>query len=228
MKDENNKKNLFVLFIKFIVFVICLLIIWRILVLIRPYIVQVFSESTDGDYTLIERIISAFLGFFDLIISVMTTSFIESIFMAKQDLPRVFLYSPQGRAQNVSGIKTMNTCNSRLCVEIGIKQSKFRIVYARIQNTGKRTISECSINGQMINIMLPPNQSSELYFIIYTTDEFPQTDGNIEFPYCIRDDQGNTYMGKYTMKVNYGKSIATFHPIKKMKRSILKDALSNL
>lgn len=76
--------------------------------------------------------------------------------------------------------------------------------------------------------MLSPNQSSELYFIIYAADEFPQTDDNIEFPYCIRDDQGNTYIGKYRMKVNYSKSIATFQPLKKMKRSILKDALSNL
>lgn len=209
-------------------FLTVVIVIWIIFGFIKPYLINYIDEFTDSESSQIKTTVSVFFAFLDVGISAVITSYVESIFAAKQDFPRIFITSPKKNTRNVSGIKTTHSCPQHLCIKIGDSQPKFRIVYAKIKNTGRSIMSECIINKQVLNIVLDPDQNSELYFIVHESVNGTQSNNNYKFSYCIRDDQGNTYTGKYCMQVDNSKSIATFRAFKKMKRSVLKNALSNL
>lgn len=209
-------------FAKLIVFSIFGIVIWTIFEFIRPYLIKFITEFTNGEFTVIKKIVSSFLVLLDAVVSKMATSFVSSLLLEKQEIPKVFITSPQKKVQNVSGIKTSHTCASHLCIKLGNKQPKFRIVYAEIKNTGKRIIAECSINKQVLNIILEPGQSSKLYFIVYDSADNTSINHNYKFSYWIRDDQGNIYTGKYCMQVDYNNSKAVFCSSRKIKRSVLK------
>ncbi len=202
--------------------------IWKIFGVFKPYLLKLIANFTNSESDIIQNIISAFLGLLDVVVSIIITSFIESIFPAQQDLPKIFVTSSNQNITNISGMKLRHSYNPHLCVKIGNEQRQFRVVYAEIKNTGKGIISECSINKQALGFILEPGQSRNFYLILYESENCAQTSKKYKLPYCIIDEQGNIYTGKYSMQVDQSKSSATFRPYKKMKRSLLRNALSNL
>lgn len=226
--NKINYKTLFWWLAKILIFMAIAIAIWRFFALIKPPFLKYIDKFFDKEFTQIKTGVSIFFGFLDICISAFVTSYVESVFVAKQDFPRIFITSSNRNARNVSGLKMTHSCDKHLCVEIGKSQPKFRIIYARIKNTGKSIISECIINNKKINVTLEPDQSSELYFVVYESVSNVKSNYNFKFPYCLRDDQGNVYIGKYCMEMNKSESIATFRALKKIRRSILKNALPNL
>lgn len=184
------------------------------------------TSSDDSDIN--NRAFTIWGALLDVVIAAVLTPYIESIYTARLISPRIFITRPQTNSRNMSGVKTTHSYAQHLCIKIGKTQSKFRVIYATIRNTGNRIISRCMFNNQVLNLTLDSDQTSPLYFIVYEGVDGTKVNKKYKISYCIQDDQGNSYVGKYRMKIDYGESIATFSICKRMRRSVLTNALSNL
>lgn len=229
MRRKNNNIAIFIWVIRIVIFLSAAILLWLILDLIMPYMLAFVKNVTSSDESNINNRMFSILGaLLDVVIAAVLTSYIESIYTARLNLPRIFITMPQTNLRNVSGVKVTHSCAQHLCIKIGKSESKFRVIYATVRNTGNRIISRCMINKQVLNLTLGPDQTSPLYFIVYEDVDGTKEKKKYKVSYCIQDDQGNSYVGKYCMRIDYEESIATFSICKRMRRSVLTNALSNL
>lgn len=195
----------------------------------RPYLKSILAGITDSELAETEKSASILSIFIDFALSAVITPFvtkhIESVIIPPQRAPKILISAPQNNFNNISGIKTTHSYSLRLCVKVGQEQSRFRIVYAQIKNIGESVITGISIKKQDLNITLEQSQSSLLYFMVSESFINTQRISPIDLPYCVQDDQGEIYTGKYCMQFDHNLTGATFRPQKKLKRSWFKNAL---
>lgn len=227
--NRNGRKAFFTWFIRIIIFAVFISLFWMLLGFIRPYLEMLLASITDSELTETETIASILSVLIDFALSAVITPFvtkhIESAIIPPQKAPKILISAPHSSFNNISGVKTTHSYSLRLCVKVGQDQSHFRIVYAQIKNIGESAITGFLINKQELNIILEQNQSSLLYFIVSESFISTQRIRTIDLPYCVQDDQGDVYAGKYCMQFDHNLSGATFRPKKKLKRSWFKNAL---
>lgn len=122
---------------------------------------------------------------------------------------------------NVSGEKRERPIAYTPRINIGEETATYRIVFSKITNVGKVSISECTINGQTLSLYLDPEKNSDLYFVLFLSEDPKQNikGGNrVILPYKIRDINGNTYAGSYYMSIDTSYCKTTFNIYKKIKR----------
>lgn len=231
-----NRKNILLWFLRIIVLFALIFVFWNALDHFRPYLLGLISEfiipeSSENENTK-NVIVSALLGTFSLAIStastVFITKFVESLFTPIENVPKVLITCPQHKDQNLSGRRLRHDCDQRLCINVGNEQNPFRIVYAQVKNTGENVVLEVSINKQVIASVLERGESKKFFFIVHEPINNAPNVSNYEFMYSVRNDRSDIYVGKYRMTVDRSLSKATFCLRKKSKRSMLKNALSNL
>lgn len=227
--NRNSRKSLFTWVIRIIVFLVSIGLFWMLLGFIRPYLEDLLASITNSELTETETTASILSVLIDFALSAVITPFvtkhIESVIIPPQRAPKILISAPQSNFNNISGVKTTHSYPMRLCVKVGQEQSHFRIVYAQIKNIGESVITGILINKQELNITLEQNQSSLLYFIVSESFISTQRTRIIDLPYCVQDDQGDVYAGKYCIQFGHNLSGATFHPKKKLKRRLFKNAL---
>lgn len=217
-------------------FFLLIIVFWKILEHFRPYLLGFISEfmiaeSSENENTK-NIIASTLFGILSLTISTVFTTFIskavESLYTPIESVPKVIITCPQYKDQNLSGRRLKHDCDQHLCINIGNRQNPFRIVYAQVKNTGENVVLEVSINEQVIASVLEHDESKKFFFIVHEPVNNAPNVRNYEFMYSVQNDRSDIYVGKYRMTVDCNLSKATFCLRKKLKRSMLKNAISNL
>lgn len=131
----------------------------------------------------------------------------------RQEAPYINITT--ARDQSVTGKRTMK---GRTTFEIGLgkKNSEFRYVYAKIINTGKSTVVNCSIANTSVPYQLKPQTEYPICFLVYEPLK-PNSRHNYSIIYQIEDGKGNKYKGAYILKIDTSKMKATFHIKRKQK-----------
>lgn len=208
--DEKKKKILSKWLVRIVIFFVLAIILWLCFKLIKPSLIEILSNFSNlkNKTSKLSNIISYIFGIFDMIISIIITAVIHSKIEKRQDLPKIKIIPNQVHGRNISGVKKEKNINYTPRIEVGEKQIKYRIVFAKIINTGKNSITECSIEEQVISFLLTPNDETPIYFILYGHEEGKAV--NYELKYLVQDTKNNSYKGTYCMQLDIEKGVASF------------------
>ncbi len=187
------------------------------------------DSSTNSD--LVSSATDVIVQLLNLVLTTITTKLLGKLF-DKLPVKPVILISPlNGKNNNVSGVRTISGRIEETGVCVGTKNLYCRIVYTQIKNIGKSTILECTINNQRIALALEPEQCVPLDFIVFElpndTHKTLQGVSHI-ISYSIRDADGYIFSGEYKLEFNDDMTQAVFSPAKKLRRSMVEYALSDL
>lgn len=230
-----NKKNILFWTLRIVIFFALLIVLWKALNHFRPYLLNLVSEYVVAGSLETEdtnnAIAFTLFGLLSLAASTAFTTFItkvvESFFTSPESVPEVLVTCPQNKDKNLSGYRLRHDYDQNICINIGNQKNPFRIVYAQIKNTGENVVLEVSINRQVIASVLEHGESKGFFFIVHEPNNV-QSISYHEFTYSVRNSGSDIYVGKYQMIIDRNLSKATFNLQKKLKRSILRDAISNL
>lgn len=172
--EEKNRKKLSKWLVRVIIFIVSAVLLWFGFKLTEPLLVKLILKlfKVTTELTRFQEIISYIFGIFDMIISMVISAIVQNKIEKKQNLPQIVIVPYQvQQGQNVSGIKKENPNHYKPKIMLGKKQAKYRIIFAKIVNTGKSSIVECLIEEQSISLLLASNGEIPLYLILYGRDD---------------------------------------------------------
>ncbi len=226
--NENKGKMLLKWVGRIVVCFILIIFLWFIFGRFKSSMMVFLTKNfkLEDELAKYENTISVIFGILDIALSIVISVIIPIKMEKREDFPQIVIIPNQTYRSNMSGIKKEKQIDFDNKIELGKKQTKYRIIYAKIVNTGKSMISECCINGQTITFLLYPDNEIPLYLILYDFDKGKSFD--YELKYSVQDTNNNLYNGIYCMRLDLKKGVASFHIRKKLKRRLLNNALSNL
>ena len=227
--NRKTKELLSTWLIRIAVFFLLVLVFWKVPVIVKPYLNRVLSDVLDDQSSKVEigsSVLSTIVKYFlSVVLTPLITKCIESLFSPPQKLPKIMITAPNNNVNNISGVKTINSCPQNLCINFGQIGNQFRIVHAIVKNTGESSITGISINGKKTSFTLEPKTSNPVYFIVSESDMATWRDDSFDFPYNICDDQGHLFSGWYRIKLNDNQTCASFYPTKRIRRRLFKNVL---
>lgn len=163
---------------------------------------------------------------FDLISLVVTTiimpilwKILEYYQKKKENYSCISIYSKKGK--NLSGVKKEPIRCKNLCIDLR-KQSQengYRIIYATIENTGKRDVVELFVNEQRVPVALKCQQSKDLVlFIDKFNDKRTSNPFTIDMYIEYQDNLSCFYSIKYAISVDLNKFCVSFTMKQKAKK----------
>lgn len=215
-------------FIKLIIFLISVGAFWLLFEIIKPSFLNFISRFAKDETGEIKNIISILSALLNLILSTAITKIVEDKLSPPENVPEVFITSRPGNPNNLSGIRRSPNIQQGLYICVGERCPQCRFAYAKIKNTGTSVIVECLINKQRTNIALEPDQERDLTIVIYEPAPGEHRIRAYDFMYRIQDISGNVYEGKYRLQIDRSLTQVTFLPRKKLKRRVLRNALSDM
>lgn len=215
MAKGNIKKSLLQIALLILVFSFSASVLWGAYCLIKPIIINFIPSTTDLG-KILNTIIPYVSGISNLIISTLITAYVQNQIDIRLNAPQILITPKHTNKCNISGIKKEKPTKAIDRIQIGKVQPKYRNIYATITNVGKGILAEYSIFNQSFSVLLQPNASCDICFMLYNLNECDTTD--IILPYTIKDVHSNTYSGSFCMHLNYPKMNVYFSSQKKIRK----------
>lgn len=212
--NSRRKKTLLWLS-RILIFLLSIAVLSVLFNIIRPHLLGIITSAIENKDSEIENVVLLVNNLLKIIISAALTKTIEIKLSPPDNIPMFFITSRCGNPNNISGVKRANNIPNGSYISLGEERPQYRFVYVTVKNTGTSTIVQCSINEQMTDITLEPNQEKELTIVIFEPTPGENRIRTYDFPYWIQDLCGNVYEGKYRMQIDRKLIRATFLPQKK-------------
>lgn len=215
--EDKKRKRLIQNGILISLFILFFAILWIAFILIRLTLIEFLVNqfhSTAIDF-ICRKILPCVAGVINLIISTIVTSYVKLVIEMKSEIPQILVEPCQ--ENNISGVRKDKNVSNEPKVKIGVKNDRYRIVYARIENIGKSIVSECKVEDKLICHKLSPGESKNLYIILYDSpDDIMFFEKQIM--YSFQDIQGKSYTGQYLMQIDLVRGQVLFQMDKNRRR----------
>lgn len=232
VKDANYKETFLKLFKVIVIVLIFVAIFLLLFFVVSPYLLALAFKPIEDEMSEANNFVTALSAVVNLILSAGLTKAIESVIEHKlflpESVPEIVIAPLSDNPNNLSGTKRVPNIQQGMHIKLGDEGPRCRLAYARIKNVGQRTISSCVINCQRINALLEPSQEKEIIFVIYTSGPEAKQTMTYDLKYQIQDSRGGVYKGEYHMQLNESLTQASFAPLKKLRRRVFGNALSDM
>ncbi len=198
-------------------FILLFIMLWIVFKYIQPALIELLMNQFQSNFavSICKRFLPYVAGVMNIIISAVVTSYVKLVIEKRSEIPQILIEPCQEK--NISGVRKNKHISENPKVKIGVKNDRYRIIYARMENIGKSIASNCKIENKLICQRLSPGESKNLYFILYDS-----SDGSMFFEkkitYSIQDIQEKNYTGKYLMQINLVEGQVSFKIDKNRRR----------
>lgn len=219
-KEKGNLLQHGTKFLLLIIFICTLLLLGICFWAIKELLINLFANQA-AIVALIRSVFPYVGGIANICITTAVTAWTKEKLELIFNAPRILIRPkeiPNCNGFNVSGEKRERPIVYPPQIKIGGETATYRIIFAKIINVGKISVSECTINGQKISLYLDPGKDSNLYFVLYMSEDSTKRSNQIILPYMIRDIYSNKYVGSFCMVVDTSRCKAVFNVHKKIKK----------